>query len=78
VTSFVHLYRVEWGRWTGAARPWNRAGKAVSVPPENQPVIYAAGLVVFERGQVGQGRGLGFVESHDGSWGPAERHLHQE
>ena len=33
-----------------------------SVPPQDEAVVHAAGLVEFERGQLGQGRGLGFVE----------------
>ena len=32
------------------------------MPAQNQAVVHAAGLVVFERGQVGEGGGLGFVE----------------
>ena len=32
------------------------------MPPEYQAVVHAASLVVFERGEVGQGRGFGLVE----------------
>jgi hypothetical protein len=39
-----------------------RTGVLRLMVPENEAVVHAAGLVVFERRQVGQGRGLGLVE----------------
>ena len=32
------------------------------MPPQNKPVIHAFGLVIFQRRQVGQGGGFGFVQ----------------
>jgi len=49
-----------------ASPPRLRVGAGESVPPENQAMVNAFGLVVFQRRKFGHGGGLGFVENRFG------------